>query len=149
MGKGWVILREGQMVGLNEIFNIKEMCQGCRKILIFLLLFLLLLNLFDIITTFIGVSFFGLSDGNMRVVEMFEKYGVLETILLKIGFVTLYCGFFFVPVYFFNDKIQNIKMKYNVWVFLSLMSFSVLVAGEVVIYVKVVLNNTKIILELI
>ncbi len=141
------------MIGLSDLkfccktglSLFKEILPGYKKVIEYSIYFLILLNIMDITSTYIGIKYFDAYEANERTAYLFNLFGMAISSGIKIFVVALFC--FSMRILWKNSEILLAKRNYwlnSVAIISALNAILVMIVLNMV-YFFIVLNNIHII----
>lgn len=123
----------------------KEILPNYKKIIKYCVYLLILLNILDIISTYIGIKYFNAYEANERTAYLFDLFGILLPSSLKIFTVVILC--YIIKILWRNSELllSNTSGWMNSIAIISTLNIIFVIIFLNIVYFFIVLNNINII----
>ena len=124
---------------------LRETLQDYKKIIEYGIYLLIILNILDALSTYVGIEYFGAYEANENTAYLFGIFGILLPLILKV-FLAITFGYI---VKFLWKKSEVFKSNKNIWVnsiaTVSNLNILFVILFLNVFYIAVIVNNINII----
>ncbi|PKL54573.1 MAG: hypothetical protein CVV36_01135 [Candidatus Methanoperedenaceae archaeon HGW-Methanoperedenaceae-1] len=124
---------------------IRETLQDYKKIIEYGIYLLILLNILDSLSTYVGIKYFDASEANQNIVYLFDAFGMIISLGMKVLLAILF-SYIIKSIW---KKSEVLKSNKSIWLnsiaTISTLNLLLIVFFLNVFYIAVVLNNINVI----
>lgn len=124
---------------------IRETLQDYKKIIEYGIYLLILLNILDALSTYVGIKYFDASEANQNIVYFFDAFGMITSLGMKVLLAILF-SYIIKSIW---KKSEVLKSNKSIWLnsiaTISTLNLMLIVFFLNAFYIAVVLNNINVI----